>query len=124
MLVSFISSFFYALLVSSHASMTSDSAQFTSIHVFTQLFFAFDLILQFFLEIPVDRSSSEFKRDIMEIGKTYIKGSFFIDLIALVPFTEILSQWEHKELLYLLKLLRLHNGFALLNYKVMVKELK
>jgi len=55
---------------------------------------------------------------------TYLRGSFFVDLVAMVPFVQIVRSWDNKELFYLLKLIRLHNGFALLDYKQMVKELK
>ena len=62
-------------------------------------------------------------RDLTEIGKRYIKGRFFIDLISQIPFYAIFST-DHNELFYVVKIIRIQKGYHLLSSNSFMKNIK
>ena len=86
--------------------------------------FLLDLIFCFFQEYK-DEETYTIMSDVKKIAKHYAKSSFAFDLLAIIPFQEILN-WESsdsgltgqqdlKRLYKLLKLLRVPRLFELLN---------
>ena len=84
-----------------------------------EFLFWFDIVLYFFREFEAENSPIPI-RDFNKIAVRYLKGSFVLDLLAMVPFVFSIikdSTFEHTQkdpesyeainLLYLLKLLRL-----------------
>ena len=121
-ILSFISSFYYSLLI---GSSQAENGKNEEIHLFFQGFFMVDTILKFFVEIPNKSSATNFEDDdIVHIALAYLRGGFLLDFAALAPLKNVLEKTNHSELFYLPKLFRLRNGFALLNYKVILRELK
>ena len=86
--------------------------------------FLLDLIFCFFQEYK-DEETYTIISDIKKIAKHYAKSSFIYDLLAIIPFQEILNwesravsvsgQQDRKRLYKLLKLLRVPRLFELLN---------
>ena len=52
--------------------------------------------------------------DLTEIGKRYIKTRFFIDMIAMIPFSDFVTGKQAK-LFYLIKIVRMQKGNYLLS---------
>ena len=70
-----------------------------------EFIFVMDMIVQFLLEFkPEDQYNTV--RDLTEIAKRYIKGRFFIDLMALIPFIYLFDN-ERRHLFLLIKIVRL-----------------
>jgi len=96
-------------------------------HEFFQAAFTVDLILSFFKE-QHNRISQEVERDVKKISLAYLKGRFFLDIVTLLPLFEMcrgtFAHGENAKALYLVKVLRLYNGFELLNYKTFMNEVK
>jgi len=56
-----------------------------------------------------------------------LRGRFAVDVLALFPFMTIFEPYMEMDLRRIslfIKLLRLQNGFHLINYSVMMRELK
>ena len=82
------------------------------------------MALTFFVEVPVGGSTSKYDDSIKAIAITYLNGGFLLDLTALIPFQDLLPKMLNSEMALIPKLLRLRNGFKLLNYQQMLKEIK
>ena len=55
--------------------------------------------------------SDRTERDISKIAKIYISGEFFPDLIPLIPLPFVLNLGGYERLFYLIKTVRMVNGF-------------
>ena len=71
-------------------------------------------------------ASNEIERSLSSLFWIYIKGRFFSDLITLVPFFQLFSEYDlkYRKLVFLIKLLRLRVGFSLLDYKRTIGQIK
>ena len=80
--------------------------------------FLLDFLMNFILDFP-DPKDPKFKsvRKIGEISTHYYHGSFWTDFIALMPLHLLTMQRDRQNLLYIVKCIRLHRGFA--NFDVM-----
>ena len=87
--------------------------------------FLFDLIFCFFQEYK-DEETYTIISDVKKIAKHYVRGSFIFDLLAIIPFQELLNMGKQmdttvtgindkKRLYKLIKLLRVPRLFELLN---------
>ena len=66
-------------------------------------------------------------KDHKKIALAYMKETFLMDFIGIIPFQLFLDgtlDRKYSRLLYLIKLSRLYNGFQLLSYNVYMKEVK
>mmetsp|Transcript_42741 Transcript_42741/g.65656 ORF Transcript_42741/g.65656 Transcript_42741/m.65656 type:complete len:125 (+) Transcript_42741:515-889(+) len=113
----------YAYFMAIFNRMAADELEFyNSFDQVVTLAFLIDMVLQFFVEVHLDHG---LERDIIAVWINYFKTDFLFDLITVVPFLEIMPEhWRHRELVLLLKVIRLRLGFQLLDYSVMIREIK
>jgi hypothetical protein len=65
----------------------------TAAEQFTDLLFAFDILMNF-RTAYVDSHTDELITDPVKIAKNYLKGRFWIDLCASIPFNDIVGWFE------------------------------
>jgi len=97
--------------------------QFSTTSLVFETLFAVDIISKFLL-IRQKPLSHELETDIIELAKLYLRSTFLLDLVPLLPLAQIFNFLKHSRLFLLVKLLRLATGFELLNYQVVMRELK
>ena len=101
----------------------------TCMDAFVDLFFLFDVIIRFRTSFLDTKQSIEV-RDPHIIGKKYLKGSFFLDLISSVPFSSFASAntptaiSDLLDALGLLKLLRLSRLFTTVQRSNLAQDVK
>ena len=83
--------------------------------------FALDMLLTFFVEVQVD---GKMEREINLITVNYIKTTFLVDLLPLVPFELILVHMNNSKLFFLLKLIRIRKGYGFLSVQKIISEVK
>lgn len=112
-ILSFTSSFSYAYLASFIHLMNEDEISRANVEdTIYNILFVVDMVLQFFVERNI--GNGETTQDLKRIAKEYLKGTFFMDFLTIIPFWLILDgsiDTEYSRLLYLIKLTRLYNGF-------------
>jgi len=72
-----------------------------------EVIFILDMGVQFILEYkPEDQYNKV--RDLTKIAKRYIKTRFLLDLIAIIPFSSMLSETNtQRKLCYIIKIIRI-----------------
>lgn len=122
--LSFSQSFSYSYIAAFMLTMSDEQlSSFSIMNYFYTAVFIFDMILNFFVEYE-DEQSGEIERDLKMIAKNYINGMFFVDLLANLPLYTMfggLMEQKYAKLWYLVKVVRLINGFKLLDYQVFMK---
>lgn len=76
-------------------------------------YFLFNILFSFFVEFDVDGQIQPV-RDLKLIAENYIKGQFIFELIPLLPL-QFLPLDGDENRLYIVKLVRIINGIALLD---------
>ncbi len=84
--------------------------------MFVEAFFLADIIFRFLQEY-ISEDDYFPVRDIKMLAIRYIKGSFFFDFLAFIPFNMLIVDKEAKQLSQLFKLLRLPRMFNLLKVR-------
>jgi len=82
-----------------------------------------DVLINFFTEYHYT-SSAEVERNLLVIWRLYLTSRFIFDVVPIIPLYSLFqSKLEEKsaKLFYLVKVIRLYNGFDLLNHKIYMK---
>ena len=69
-------------------------------------------------------TSSEVERKLQKLAVIYLKTYFIQDLLVVIPFSYFFGSWindQTSRLLYLIKVLRLHKAFWLLDHKTITR---
>lgn len=124
-ILAFTSSFKYAYFAAFIHMMNDDeiSRAYTEDTIYNVLF-VIDLVLQFFVERDIEQVPTKVHK---QIALAYMKETFLMDFLGIIPFQMILDgkiDLKYSRLLYLIKLTRLYNGYQLLSYNVYMKEVK
>jgi hypothetical protein len=84
--------------------------------------FIFDLVYNFFIEYYPDHSGKTAKpiRQLSKIAMHYLRTTFFIDFIPLIPFHLIELPHNKGPVLYIIKLIRFKRGIDLFDIQKMV----
>lgn len=94
---------------------------------FFDYIFIFQMILGVFVEYHYP-SSQEVERDLKKLLKIYITvGTFPYDIITVVPYKKMLEgriSLKYYRLFFLIKIIRVINGFEELNPSKLVKHIK
>ena len=83
-------------------------------------------MLTFFIETQ-HSSSKQFETRFSVLVEMYLRGTFIVDLIAIIPFYSIFKgvvDEEYNRLFYLIKLVRLPRIFQLMSTKVFMAHVK
>lgn len=112
-ILSLVSSYFYAWLAVFYDDLISDSA-FNSYQMFFEIFFLFGMIKSFITDYIEDGEIVPV-RDLIKIGQRYInRGSFLLDFITIFPFPYVLRNYIRKsKVFFLFKLGRMIKGVQL-----------
>lgn len=87
-----------------------------------EVMFFFDLVVQFLLEYkPEDSYTTE--RNLSKIAWRYLKGRFLLDFLQVLPI-ELFYDFGYNNLFYIVKVLRLEQGSALLSTSSFMKIVK
>ena len=106
-----LSSYFYLYMASFLLAGPSKYDFFFNVDIFFEAIFSVSILLCFITELKIG-NQKKVARDILIIGKTYIQGNFVYDLIAIIPFSLLISiNGGYERLFYLLKLIRFKKGF-------------
>mmetsp|Transcript_11931 Transcript_11931/g.18415 ORF Transcript_11931/g.18415 Transcript_11931/m.18415 type:complete len:126 (-) Transcript_11931:543-920(-) len=106
-----------------------DDAQVHSVErldEYVQAAFIFDSVLHFFVEHH-SATSMKPERDIRNLFLINIKTRFVFDVVTIIPlfqWFEGILQLKYRQLLYLVKVLRLYKALHLLNVKDTMIEIK
>jgi len=94
--------------------------------VFSSLFIV-DMVIHFKVSEATknEAAKKKIKKPLLRRVVDYFKDRFVIDFVSLVPFPYLLRPYfELSRLLYLLKVVRLIQGFQLLDYTTFTRQLK
>lgn len=90
-------------------------------NVISALLFTVDIVLQFFLQIPSENGEYwVFNHD--KIIREYLRGSFAIDLLGVLPFSELLSFGQSRYTRYIFHMMRMVKLARLARFKRMVSR--
>ena len=91
-----------------------------------QLFFIVDMLANFVTEHHYPGSIVS-ERGVLRLIQLYLRGRFLSDLLALLPFSSMLSTWiaePYIRLFGLIKLIRIRTAFELMDPKANMKQIK
>ena len=94
--------------------------------ILLELVFVGDMCIKFLLSYTPDHSANKKEREtgIFKIWKHYLTGSFYLDLIPLIPFQALTLKNRRNTLFYLIKLVRLYNGFEIFDVPKILDKVK
>lgn len=102
-------------------------ATFTFMDQFFDYIFIFQMVLGVFVEYHYP-SSQVVERDLKKLLKLYITvGTFPYDIVTVVPYNKMLKgamSLKYYRLFYLIKIIRVINGFEQLNPIKLMKHIK
>ena len=84
-------------------------------------------IISFLLEFNVDYTTPDTHKSVKNhalIAQNYLRGSFLMDLLPLVPLKDIFDFGGKERLLYFVKMLRLVRGYRFLNVAKIMESIK
>ena len=118
---SLLSSYFYAYM--SACEIENETVLLLEIMaVFETIFFA-SMVSKFLVTYTREGTNIE-EKDLSKISLRYFKSRFLIDLIALFPFPVVLDFNGIESHLYLIKIIRLKEGFELLDVSTFMEFLR
>lgn len=118
-ILSFLSCFIYAFSAAFLHRMTEEAVQVFYIQeqIF-QIVFCTNMLISCMTQHHY-KTTDSVEKDVAKIFVIYAKGRLIIDIISVVPIESIFQDLlaiETRRLLYLLKLVRLSNGFEMISY--------
>ena len=89
-----------------------------------QIIFFISIILPFLTEFE-PAPGLKVIRDPIVIANRYVKSQFIFDILPLIPFNLFVNlNYGFERLFFLIKLIRLQNGFKILNVHVVMRYIK
>jgi len=92
------------------------------------LFFLFDLLVNFFVDAKNSRDTPNAHKNIKTVASEYLKGTFALDFIPLLPLHHIYLLFCDDivvgRILLLIKMARLYSAFKLFNYRTFRSYIK
>ena len=111
-----VSSYFYGFLSMNNYNKPPDlSYRHTNIVmiIMFETVFLIDLILSFLVDYTEEDQPEKPVRDLGKIAMNYLRTGFLLDIITLIPLN-FLNLYRRRNVLFLIiKMLRIHKGFAL-----------
>lgn len=114
------------IYISFHDDVANSTDAWTILNVTFDIIFAIDILIEFNTAIYDDIFKLVDERK--SIAKNYIGGMFFLDLIAVIPFETVLSNWDDasgmNQMIRITKLNRLQKLIKLTRLLKLLKVLK
>ena len=90
-----------------------------------ELVFAFSILTRFLTDYTPD-GETEAVKSLPKISTRYLHTDFFWDLLPLIPLPQFFQTVtpKHAKLLYMIKCIRIINGFKLFNVSLMLVSIK
>ena len=121
MIMCVVSSYFYAYMAAFKAPKPGD--YLFHIMIVFECLFAVDIFLKFLKSFTKDGETMP-TIDLAKIAQRYLKGQFLLDFIPLVPLSSIFSFAHGHGHLYIVKCIRIINGFSLFNISEMMTDIR
>jgi|APSaa5957512535_1039671.scaffolds.fasta_scaffold477630_1 hypothetical protein len=92
-------------------------------------YFYLIFIMNFFIEYTPDNATKPIRNHFL-IAKKYLRDTFIIDLLCLIPFnlfidlTDEVNHDKDQRFFLLIKILRLHQGFEIFKVSVIMASIK
>ena len=122
--ISFFSSFHYAFMAAFDGK-GAPVRKLNTFELFYESLFLVSIVMNLITEYNYP-ASQKIERKINKIILIYLRGSFAYDVVAILPLRIIFWDLEnnYRKLFYLVKLIRLQNGFKYLSHRVFMNEVK
>ena len=119
-----VSSYMYVAMAAFRIT-ESNPLMFFIMMIFEAIFVC-DLCINFLLSYTPEHSSNkkDTERDIFKIWMHYLHGSFYLDIIPLIPFQALTMKRGRNTLFYLIKMIRLYNGFEIFDVPKLLDKVK
>ena len=115
-----ISSYYYAYMAAFQNPMVGEPL--FNVMLFFETIFFISMVLNFFVEFVKDGQTIP-TRDLAQIANRYLRSSFINDFIPLIPLPYLIDIGGFEAHFYAIKVIRLVNGFRLLNVSEIINEI-
>ena len=116
-----ISSYFYAYLGAFHNPNPEDNL--FGVMVFFETIFFISIVCKFFVEFKKDGQTIPI-RNLGEIANRYLRTTFMMDFIPLIPIPIIINLNGYEGHFYAVKVIRVVNGFRIFNVSQIIGEIQ
>jgi hypothetical protein len=101
----------------------AEEGPLTMVNLIYEIIFAISIMLKFLYEYKIEDAEQPPVRDLQKIGMRYLKDQFIWDFIPIIPFPA-LDFNGYERLFYLIKIMRLVNGFKVFSVPAIMEKIK